>query len=127
MITNYIAEIWGISIIITALALLIKPRYLKKLFAEVENEATMLFWGIISVVIGLSMVLAYNVWSKDWQVIITILGWATLLKGLAVLFLPEYLIKWVKKAENAPFLPFALLIALFIGLIITYFGFTAIT
>lgn len=123
-LTNYLAEIWGISLVIIPLALLINSKYLRRLFAEVENDATMLFWGIVTLIIGISMILAYNVWEQKWQVIITIIGWLALLKGLAILFLPEYIKKWAKKIENAPFLPIALVIAVFIGLVITYLGFT---
>jgi uncharacterized membrane protein len=125
MLSNYLAEIWGIFLVVVPLALLINQKYLKRLFAEVENEATMFFLSIVSLVIGLAMILAHNVWAKNWQVIITILGWLALIKGIAVLFLPKLVKKWVKKIENAPFLPYALMIMVLIGLVIAYLGFTA--
>jgi len=125
MLVNYLAEIWGISIVVICFVLLTKPKYLKRLFVEIENETTMLFLGIVSFVIGLAMILAYNVWAKNWQVIVTILGWLSLLKGLSALFFPECVTKWAKKMENAPFLPYALVAMVLIGLLITYLGFTA--
>lgn len=124
MLTNYLAEIWGISMVIIPLALLVNQKYLKKLFAEVESESTMFFGGIISLIIGLAMILSYNVWAKNWQVIITILGWLTLLKGLSCLFCPECMKKWARKMESSQWLPVALVVAVFIGLILTYLGFT---
>lgn len=125
VLSNYLAEVWGISIVVVSLALLIKPNYLKRLFAEVENETTMFFWGMVSLVIGIAMILSYNVWEQNWQVIITILGWGSLVKGLSVLFLPELMKSWVKKMENQQWLPIALVIMVFVGLVITYLGFTA--
>ena len=125
MLTNYLAQIWGISLVIVPLALLINQKYLRRLFVEIENEASMFFWGIISLVIGLAMVLSYNVWTKDWSVIITIFGWLSLIKGLCLLFMPENAKKMAKKMENQQWLPIALVVAIFIGLVITYFGFTA--
>lgn len=124
-VVNYLAEIWGITIVVVFLALLIKPKHLKRLFAEIENEASMFFWGIISLVIGLAMILAYNVWAQGWQIIITILGWLSLLKGLHLLLMPEHAKAWTKKLENAPLLPYALVIGVIIGLVITYLGFTS--
>ncbi len=124
-LSNYLAELWGISIVVVPLVLLIKPEYLKRLFLEIENETTMFFLGMVNLVIGVAMILAHNIWAQNWQVIITILGWVSLAKGLAVLFLPEYTKKQAKKMENAPFLPYVLVIMVFIGLIITYLGFTA--
>jgi uncharacterized membrane protein len=123
---NYLAEILGISLVIIPLALLINPKYLKRLFVEADNEITIFFMGILSLVVGLAMTLDYNIMqAQNWQVIITIIGWLALLKGLFLLFLPEYTKKWVKKMENQQWLPIALVVLVFVGLIITYLGFTA--
>jgi uncharacterized protein YjeT (DUF2065 family) len=124
-LVNYLAEIWGISITVVSLALLVKESHLRRLFASLETEDNLFSWGLISFVIGMVMVLNYNVWTMGWQVVITILGWASLVKGLFLLFMPEFSKKYAKKLENAPILPFALLILLIIGLAITYLGFTA--
>jgi len=124
-LSNYLAEIWGISITVVCLALLIKEKHLRRLFAEIETENNMFCWGLASVVIGLAMVLAHNVWVKNWQVIVTILGWISLIKGLSLLFIPELVKSWVKKIESKQWLPFALVVGVFIGLAITYYGFTA--
>jgi len=123
-ISNYLAELWGITIAVVSLALLIKPKRLEKLFAEVENEATMFFWGMVSLVIGIAMVLVHNVWVPNWRVAITILGWLTLVKGLDVLFFPEHMRKRWPKMENRQWV-LILALLLFIGLVITYLGFTA--
>lgn len=125
MLSNYLAELWGILIAIVSLALLIKEKHLKKLFAEIETENNLFLWGLISLVVGVAMVLTHNVWVKNWTVIVTILGWLSLIKGLCLLFVPEYAKEWSKKMENAPFLPYALLVAVLFGLVLTYLGFTA--
>jgi len=123
-LSNYLAELWGITIVAVSLALLIKPKRLKRLFAEAENEATMFFGGIVNLVIGIAMVLAHNVWVLNWRVVITILGWLTLLKGLDVMFLPGQMRKRWLKMENRQW-TLILVFLLFIGLVITYLGFTA--
>lgn len=124
MLSNYLAEIWGISIVVVSLALLIKEKHLKRFFVALETEESFFCWGITSFIIGLAMVLSHNIWLKNWQVIITILGWLMLLKGLALLFCPECMKGWAKKVENAPFLPILLVVMVFVGLVIAYLGFT---
>jgi uncharacterized membrane protein len=124
-LSNYLAEIWGISMVVIALALLIKEKHLKRLFSKIENEESLFCWGLASFVIGLAMVLSHNIWVKNWQVVITIFGWASLLKGLAMLFLPEYTKSYAKKIENKDWLPIALVVVIFVGLALTYFGFKA--
>jgi hypothetical protein len=125
MLSNYLAEVWGISIVVVCLALLIKDGHLKKFYASLETEDNFFLWGFISLVIGIGMVLAYNVWTWNWQIIITLLGWTALAKGLFLLFVPETIKTFVKKINYQRWMPFWLMIMLFLGLAITYLGFTA--
>ena len=125
MLTNYLAQVWGISTVVITFALLIKEKHLKRFFASLENEESFFLWGFISLIIGVAMVLTYNVWTWDWQVIITLLGWGALLKGLCLLFCPEFMKVWAKKINNEKWMPIWLIILLLVGLVITYFGFTA--
>jgi len=124
-LSNYLAALWGISIIVIALALFVKEKNIKRLFAKIENEESLFMWGFVTFIIGISMVLAHNVWIQGWQVIITIFGWLALIKGFFFLFLPELTKKWTKKMENQQWLPIALVVAVFVGLVLTYLGFTA--
>ena len=49
----------------------------------------MLILGVITLAAGLAMVLAHNIWSGDaLVVVVTLVGWITLIKGLLFLFLP---------------------------------------
>ena len=125
MLSNYLAEIWGISMAVVCFALLIKEKHLKKLFQALETENNLFSWGLVSFVIGISTVLAHNIWVKNWQVAVTILGWVALIKGLSLLFMPEVLKNTVRKMENKQWLPILLVVGVFIGLALTYFGFTA--
>lgn len=124
-LSNFLAELWGISIVAICLSLLIKEKNVKKILATVQEEATMFYWGMIAFVIGAAMVLSHNVWVKDWQVIVTIFGWISLAKGLSLMFLPDFTKDLAKKMESATFIPIALVVAVFIGLAMTYLGFTA--
>jgi hypothetical protein len=57
--------------------------------AVVQSGALLLVLGVILVPAGLAMVLAHNVWSGGaLPVIVTVIGWLTLLKGLMFWILP---------------------------------------
>ncbi len=45
--------------------------------------------GAMVFVIGMAMVLYHNIWVADWRVIITILGWMSLLKGTVRIVYPS--------------------------------------
>ncbi len=122
-LSNFLAELWGITIVVVSLAFLMKPKRLEKIFTEVENEATMFLWGMVSLVIGIAMVLVHNVWEPDWRIIITLLGWLTLVKGLDTLFLPERMRKRWPKMGNLQWIVI-LVFLLIVGLVLTYLGFT---
>jgi hypothetical protein len=125
MLSNYLAELWGILIVIISLALLIKKDCIKNFLQKIETNENLFFWGFVSLIIGLSMILSHNIWEMSWQVIITILGWLAFIKGLAFLFCPECVKKYAGKIENQKWLPVALVVLLFIGLVLTYLGFKA--
>ncbi len=123
-VSNYLAELWGITIVVVSLALLKKPKIIEKILAETQNEAAMFYWGVVSFIIGLAMVLAHNVWVPDWRTVITVLGWLTLAKGLDTLFFPEHLRKrWSQMKSHRWSWIFASL--LLVGLVLIFLGFTA--
>lgn len=124
-LSNFLAEVWGISIVAISLSLLIKEKYVKRLFVAIEEEGIMFSWGTMILILGVAMVVSHNVWVKNWQVVITVLGWMSLIKGLSLLFFPEFVKKWANKIKDAQWLPIAFVVITFLGLAITYLGFTA--
>ena len=54
-----------------------------------DNLALLYVTGIITTILGLMMVVSHNIWDNSWRVIITLIGWLVLLKGLTFLFLPK--------------------------------------
>jgi hypothetical protein len=44
--------------------------------------------GVLALVAGLAIVNAHNLWEPDWRVIITILGWLAIVRGLASILFP---------------------------------------
>jgi hypothetical protein len=86
----------------------------------------MLVLGIITVAAGLAMVLAHNIWSGGAQpVVVTLVGWIALIKGLLILFLPadvhaEIIMSWLRH----PLLFYVSMVpSLLIGIYLTYCGF----
>ncbi len=124
-LTNYLATIWGLSIVVISIALLVRPNYLKKLAKIAEDEALLFVCGIATLAIGIATVLAHNTWVKDWPVIITIFGWIALIKGLSIMFFPGFTKKITLSVIEYKYISYVLLVASIIGLIITYLGFTS--
>jgi hypothetical protein len=54
-----------------------------------EDRTVTVATGYITMLLGLATVVAHNVWVWDWPVVITILGWGTLLKGIEKVGFPD--------------------------------------
>lgn len=121
-ISNYLAILWGVVIVMVSFVLLTQPKFFEELLCKVRVKHWMLFWGIITFLVGVDMVMVHNVWSFDWRTVVTIIGWLTMLKGLDLLLFPKHMgNRWsrTKKFQWNKLLIFLLLF----GLLLIYFGF----
>jgi hypothetical protein len=94
---------------------------LKRMVAEL-SLAFPLF--LVLLICGVLMVMGHNLWVDDWRVIVTIVGWATLLKSIAILLVPQLLAAYAGWSEIA--LATAVraggVLWLFFGVVVTYFS-----
>jgi hypothetical protein len=75
---------------------------------------------------GLALVLTHNVWALDWRLIITLIGWATIIRALVTIFQPQQIVAIGSKILERPrFFIGAAAVNLFIGLTLSYFGYFA--
>jgi len=66
-----------------------KQAALESVTALLHNPSMIFIVGVITLAAGLAMVLAHNIWSDGaLAVIVTLVGWITLIKSLFFLFLP---------------------------------------
>ena len=70
-------------------------------FIKGKKGFMLYFFGIFALIIGLLVVLSHNVWEADYRVVITIIGWLALIKGIAYLTLPwgwfKSIVNWANK------------------------------
>ncbi len=124
-LTVFLARLLGLFTILVVAALLLRGNALVE--AAVANQPVMLVYGIISLGLGLAMVLGHNVWSGGvLPVVITLVGWLILLKGLLLLALaPETLTQFYAQMHYGEHFDLYLIPSLVIGLYLTWAGFTA--
>jgi hypothetical protein len=127
--TLYLSRLLGLFYLICGLAMLLHRQvYTVALATVAYNPLAMRWIAMIITLAGLAMVLAHNVWSKSAvAVIVTLLGWLTLIKGMAYLFLPA---RWLEGFFQAMlncgacvYLATAFLLVM--GAYLTYEGFTS--
>ena len=88
--TIFLSRLIGLYCIVIALSMMTRRQATAEtVTALLQNPSMMLIVGIITLAAGLAVVLAHNIWSGGaLVVVVTLVGWITLIKSLFVLFLP---------------------------------------
>ena len=86
--TRFLARLIGLYCLSAGLLMLLQRAGMIAAVAAVVQSGALLL-GMIVVGVGLALVLTHNVWSGGaLPVIVTVIGWLTLLKGLMFWILP---------------------------------------
>lgn len=90
-LTLFLAKLIGSLLLILSVAMALrKPAILATSARIVRDPGMVLLTGIMRIVAGLAIVIGHDVWTGGaLPVVITLLGWATLFGGLALIFLPQ--------------------------------------
>jgi hypothetical protein len=123
----FLARLLGPVFIVASLAVLTRPRSFRALVGEfVGNPGLTYMAAVLGLLGGIAMVLTHNVWSADWRVLITLIGWTTILRALATIFAPRLIVgagNWFLGHRSG--LVVAALLTVVLGAALSYFGYSA--
>jgi hypothetical protein len=86
----FMARLLGPLIAVMAVALLAQPDSYRAILKEfIHSPALCYLAGFLGLLGGVAMVLVHNVWSADWRVVITLIGWITIARGALTLLWPQ--------------------------------------
>jgi uncharacterized protein YjeT (DUF2065 family) len=86
-----LANILGIYFFTLGLSFMLRPQQFKKMEQFVKDDSAMLLGAIIGILFGAVIVSLHNLWVVGWPVIITILGWWSLIKGFSIMTFPGFM------------------------------------
>ena len=124
-ISIFLAKAIGFYYIIMSLSFFIKKRKLKlQIINMMNNPGLVLATGFIVLIMGILIVVSHNIWTKDWRVIITIMGWMILIKGINVILFPEFLVNMsIKWLQNNTLYYITFYFVFTIGTTLIYYGY----
>lgn len=102
-ISIFFARLWGSFYVIFGLLFII-TRQLGRTIEMTESKEFVISTGYISLLMGLVTVILHNVWVADWRVVITILGWSTLIKGIQKIGFPNFIHKQAQRFKKRQWL-----------------------
>lgn len=116
-----IAKLIAVIYISCGIGVLIGNINFNKIANEFQNSPALSFGaGLVSSSLGIILLHYHNVWTNNWTVLITILGWLCLVCGVIVIVFPKT-ISFVSKYYKQSALWGVLMICF--GLLFGYFGF----
>ncbi|MCL4712654.1 MAG: hypothetical protein KJZ73_15530 [Pseudorhodoplanes sp.] len=123
--SEYIARIAGPIMIVVGLGMLFNAVAFRGLADEfLRSPALIYLSGLLTLAAGLAIVIAHNLWSGGWRILVTILGWLMVIGGALRILLPRQveLIGGAMFAEPAT-LTICGIIVTVIGIILAWQGY----
>jgi hypothetical protein len=124
----FLARLFGLSLTIVAVWMLAdEPDLGATIQALPLDRPAILLLSLMCIASGLAVVLGHQVWSGGIApVLVTLVGWLLLVRGVVLLFLPPSLLERIVAAlVGTGWLYASGVVALGLGLILTYAGFRA--
>jgi hypothetical protein len=123
--STYLARLIGPVLAVVGLGMLLSPGHYLAVVADVLRSPALLYLAsVIGLLAGLALVLAHNVWTADWRVIITLLGWISILDSASWLLLRDEVERLWSPLLGSRALPlWGGGVVLLIGAVLSYFGY----
>jgi hypothetical protein len=122
-----IAEIVGPILLVVGIGILLNLEHYRALVAEFAASPFQLYLsGLMALLLGVLVVAFHNVWEWRWPVIITALGWASILKGTVRIAAPGFVRTMAERyGRGTTAITASAVAALALGAVLTYFAFFA--
>jgi len=119
-----LARILSVVYVSAALGAIFSANHYRRLADDLFSNAGLTYvTGYMTVITGILVVHYHNTWTKSWPVFITVIGWGALLKGVALIAVPQVVHRvstTLFSAWGATAFPY---VAICFGLLFGYFGF----
>ena len=125
-VTIYLARALGLYCILIGLGMFAFRRtILPTVEAMLQNGPLLFAVGCFTIGIGVAMVVGHNIWSGGpATVVVTIVGWLSLAKGLALAFAPaDAMRRFYESIDYRRRYPFIMLLSLALGAYLAAAGF----
>lgn len=123
-ISLFLAKVIGLYLLIAGVGILFNyQRFQPIIKAFMADSPLVLITSVFTVILGIMLVIVHNVWVCDWRVVITLISWLTLIKGILWLCFPNYAIQLTIKWNNPSVFMASALFSFLVGLFLLYHGF----
>jgi hypothetical protein len=128
LLSHFLARLIGPVLAIIGVSMLGSAQgYLDIATGIIGDGALLYFAAVLGLLAGLALVLSHNVWVSDWRLIITLIGWLTVIESAAWILAPKLLAR-LYAPLLVPTMPLLVgVIALIVAAALCYFGYFVTT
>lgn len=124
--TTFLAQIWGPVLLAAGLGFFVRPKYYIKIYRDLEKAPfAVLFFGMVAMAAGLAQILVHNLWGNFIEVLVSLMGWSLLLKGVVCTVLPDWAERMADWVIDVKLVPAAGAGCLVLGAILTWVAYLA--
>ncbi|MFC1548831.1 hypothetical protein ACFL5E_02610 [Candidatus Omnitrophota bacterium] len=121
----FLAKLLGPYFIIVAVGVLFNLKFYYRVMEDFsKNTALLYLGGIMALFFGLLIVLFHNVWAFNWAVIITLMGWLGIIKGIWIICFPNTIARMTAAyVKKGPVIVINLIVILILGIVLSVMGY----
>lgn len=124
----YLARLLGPVLAVAGIGILISPNAYLAMAGGMMNDAALIYLAtIMGLLGGLALLQAHNLWVADWRVIITLLGWLTVIESVVWLLFPSEMRRVWAPLLSETLLFVSAAIVLVAAAVLCFFGYIANT
>ncbi|MBY0294341.1 hypothetical protein K2Q08_03355 [Patescibacteria group bacterium] len=126
IITTLLAQVWGPILVAIGLGFFFSTKYYVSIYRDLEKESfAVLFFGMFAMAGGIVHVMLHNTWTTLPQIIVSLLGWSLLIKGVICVTFPKLADRGGDWALSTKIVPAAGGISLLLGVYLSWISYFA--
>lgn len=122
--TIVLAQIMGLYLLIIAIIMIARAGYYRELLTHLKvGSSSVTVGATFGLILGITLVIIHNIWTRESEVLITLIGWFLLVKSVLWLSFPECMMNCTQKMYSGWGYYLVAIIAGIIGIILIAHGF----
>ncbi len=122
--TLFLAHIYGPILLAIGVGIFSSRNYYRRIYKELEKDVlAVLTFGMVAMAAGLAQLYFHNEWNTLPEIVVSILGWGFLLKGIMFVVFPKLVDKAGDEWARRKIIPFAGYATMIVGIYLTWFAY----
>jgi hypothetical protein len=123
LLTEFYAQTIGFYLLVMAIIMLARADYYRDKLTQMKSgSSSVIVMASMGLILGIIIIFTHNVWIFETEVLITLVGWALVVKSICWLSIPERMTNITHKLYAGPMYYVAVVIAGAIGVVLLAHG-----